>query len=265
MKFALYQMEVVAGNPEENRKKVSTWIEEVVLSDKPDTIVLPEMWTTSYTLNQLNELADQSGEPTKSFLQELATKHEVNIIGGSVANQKDGKIYNSTFVFNKNGELVYEYDKIHLVPMLNEHLYLTGGGNKAEVFELEGVKMGVIICYDLRFPELSRSLALDGAQVLFIVAEWPTARKSHWRALQIGRAIENQMYIISCNNVGSLDGVEYAGTSMVTDPWGEVLKEGSEKREETLQVTLDLEKVIQVRNDVPIFKSRVPKMYSTWN
>src|SRR5699024_9202382 len=113
------------------------------------------------------------GEPTTSFLQDLAKKYRVHIIGGSVANQKDGKFYNTALVVNREGTLITTYDKIHLVPMLDEPDYLTGGALTARVFEIDGVKMGLITCYDLRFPELARQLALEGAQVLHIVAEWP--------------------------------------------------------------------------------------------
>lgn len=145
MRFAIYQMEVVAGNPEKNREKVQQWVEELSQGEKPDTIVLPELWTTSYTLDQLQDIADNAGEPTRSFLSDLAKEYDVNIVGGSVANKIDGKVYNTSFVFDREGNLVHEYSKIHLVPMLNEPLYLTGGQEKVKTFELEGVKMGVII------------------------------------------------------------------------------------------------------------------------
>lgn len=261
MDYAIYQMDIIPGDPEKNRNKVREWATKEVAVNHPDTIVLPEMWTTAYTLDALDLYADINGEPTKSFLQELSKKLNVNIIGGSVANSVDGKFYNSSFVFDREGNLVYEYDKVHLVPMLNEPKYLAGGQRVPEVFELEGVKMGLIICYDLRFPEIIRTLALEGAQVLHVVAEWPSARTGHWRNLLLARAIENQMYVISSNRVGEYDEVEFCGTSMVIDPWGDVLKEGSEDDEETLSVRLELEKVLQVRNDVPIFKSRVPHLY----
>lgn len=261
MKFSIYQMEVIPANPEANRRKVKEWVERVVEQEGPDTVVLPELWTTSFKLNELDQLADDAGEPTKSFLSELAADNNVNIIGGSVANKIDGKIYNTSYVYHSKGELVHEYSKIHLVPMLDEHLYLAGGDKKVKVFELDGIKMGVIICYDLRFPELARSLALQGAQVMFIVAEWPIARRLHWKNIQIARAIENQMYVVSSNNVGILDGVEYGGTSMMIEPWGEVLHEGSTNKEETLTALLDVEKVSEVRKSVPIFDSRVPDLY----
>jgi omega-amidase len=263
MKFSLYQMDIFPGEPDKNRQKVKAWVEKEVENNNPDTIVLPEMWTTAYTLADLEDLADQNAEPTKSFLEELAAKYKINIIGGSIANKVKDDIYNSSFVVNRNGKTVYQYDKAHLVPMLNEHTYLTGGKKPAEVFELDGIKMGLIICYDLRFPELIRSLALEGAQILHIVAEWPLARRSHWRNLQLTRAIENQMYVLSCNRIGTYDDVEFAGTSMAIDPWGDILLEGSVNKEETLMISLDLGKVKQVRNDVPIFTSRVPHLYKT--
>lgn len=263
MKYAIYQMDIYPGDPEKNRQKVKEWMEQEVKKNNLDTVVLPEMWTTAYTLDDLDKYADSDGEPTKSFLRDLAKELNVNIIGGSVANRVKDDFYNSSFVFDRSGKLVYEYDKVHLVPMLKEPKYLTGGQHVPEVFELEGVKMGLIICYDLRFPEVVRTLALEGAQVLHIVAEWPDARTNHWVNLQIARAIENQMYVISSNRVGLYDGTRFCGNSMAIDPWGDVLKQGSDDREETLTTQLDLEKVKQVRNDVPIFSSRVPHLYKT--
>lgn len=261
MKYAIYQMDVVAGDPEQNRNKVSKWLAQVVKDERPDVVVLPEMWTTAYTLKQLDAFADRDGEPTTSFLQRLAKEHHINVIGGSVANKKDDHFYNTGSVIDRNGKLIHQYDKIHLVPMLDEHLYLSGGKEKVQVFELEGVKMGLIICYDLRFPELARGLALNDVQVLHVVAEWPTERKEHWKALQIARAIENQMFIVSCNRVGHHAGVDFAGTSMIVDPWGNRVATGSENKEETIISEISLDTVPKVRKDVPIFSSRVPELY----
>ncbi|MFC3041785.1 carbon-nitrogen family hydrolase [Virgibacillus xinjiangensis] len=261
MKYAIYQMEVVAADPEENRRRVEEWVTETVKRGDPDTLVLPEMWNTGYALDKLEETADRKEEPSASFLSELAKKHQVNIIGGSIGNKKDGRFYNTNLVFNRAGERVYQYDKIHLVPMLNEPKYLAGGREKVQTFELDGVKMGLIICYDLRFPELARQLALLDAQVLHIVAEWPSARTDHWKYLQLARAIENQFFVVSCNVVGSHEGTDFAGNSMVTDPWGNELAVGSNSGIETLRAELDLSSVEKIREDVPVFDSRVPEMY----
>lgn len=260
MKIAIYQMDVIAGEPERNRAKVQKWIEITCQNDKPDVLVLPEMWTTNYTLPALKEIADRDGEPTTGFLQQLAKQHQVAIIGGSFANIKEGEVYNSAVAINRVGEVLYRYDKVHLVPMLDEHLYLKAG-TKNHVFELEGVKAGLIICYDLRFPELARQLAVDGAEIIFIVAEWPEVRKAHWKYLQIARAIENQVYIVSSNCVGRYNGVSYCGTSMIIDPLGEVLDCGSEENEETLTKGIDVTMVPDIRKKVPVFQSRVPSVY----
>lgn len=264
MKHVIYQMDIIPGDPEANRKRVQVWFEKQAELEQPDIVVLPEMWTTAYTLDQLEDLADQDGEPTRGFLKELAKKHHVHIIGGSFANKADGAIYNTAIVVNKEGEEVYTYDKIHLVPMLNEPDYLTGGGKQARLFELEGVKMGLLICYDLRFPELARELAVAGAEVIYIVAEWPSARKDHWKALQLARAIENQCYIISSNRVGTYDEVDFCGTSLIVDPWGTIVKEGSERYEESLAEHIAIANVERIREEVPVFKSRVPEMYQGW-
>lgn len=261
MKVAVYQMELVPGSPQDNREKVRRWVESEVKNDKPDLILLPEMWTTSYVLEELQTIADEALEPTKTFLSDLAKEHNINIIGGSIANKVNDELYNTSLVFDRTGNLIYKYSKMHLVPMLNEPGFLTGGKEKVQTFEMDGIRMGVIICYDLRFPELARKLALDGAQVLFIPAEWPKPRTNHWVSLQLARAIENQMYVVSSNNVGTLNGVEYTGASLIVDPWGDVLAKGSEDKEETLRGTIHPERVTEVRKSVPIFESRVPELY----
>ncbi|MCK0472437.1 carbon-nitrogen family hydrolase [Halalkalibacter sp. APA_J-10(15)] len=261
MKVAIYQMDIIAGEIEQNRQKVANWAEEVCKEDSVDLLVLPEMWTTAYTLPQLQQLIDENNDEMEFFLAGLAQKYEVNVIAGSIVVKEKGHFYNRALVYNRQGELVYQYDKIHLVPMLKEDDYLTGGHNKAEVFELEGRKIGLIICYDLRFPELTRSLALEGAEMLVVVAEWPLAREQHWNTLLKARAIENQLYVVSSNRVGAYDGEEFAGQSQVINPWGEVIISGSVEWEETLLASLNVEDVQRIRQDVPVFTSRVPSLY----
>ena len=117
-----------------------------------------------------------------------------------------------------------------------------------------------MICYDIRFPEWVRTHTAEGAEALFVVAEWPLARLAHWRALLIARAIENQCYVIACNRSGSDPDNVFAGHSMIIDPWGEVLAEGSET-EEILHAEIDLDKVKEVRSMIPIFTDRKPDFY----
>ncbi|WP_227937975.1 carbon-nitrogen family hydrolase [Alkalihalobacillus deserti] len=264
MRIASYQMDLVPGNPSENRKRVQEWVKEVCKEGNVDVLVLPEMWTTAYTLPMLEKIVKADKGMTEPFLKNLAKTFNVNLVAGSFAIEEEGSMYNRSIIVNREGSIVHTYDKMHLVPMLDEHLYLKGGENTGRVFELDGKKMGVIICYDLRFPELIRSLALQGAEVVFVVAEWPEARASHWEILQQARAIEDQVYIVSCNRVGTYDGVLFAGRSMVVNPWGEMVFKASQTEEETIRVTLDLKEVHRIRKEVPVFSSRVPKLYETF-
>ncbi|WP_147803345.1 carbon-nitrogen family hydrolase [Alkalicoccus halolimnae] len=261
MNITVFQMDIIPGDPEANRENVKKWFKHNVTKGETDLVVLPEMWTTAYTLPELHKYAEAADNESTAMLKELALSYGVHIIGGSIAVAEGKDIFNRALVISRQGEFVYQYDKLHLVPMLNEPAFLSPGREKVKVFELDGVKMGIIICFDLRFPEIIRELALQGAQVLFIPAEWPQARAGHWEVLQQARAIENQMYVVSCNRIGSYDNVEFAGRSMITDPWGTVLAKGSQDQEEVLQKALDFENVTNVRKQVPIFDSRVPQFY----
>lgn len=261
MNILVYQMDVIPGDPQANREKVGKWLEEQELHDV-DLVMLPEMWTTAYTLPELDNIAeDPADSETVRFLKESAERYHVHIMGGSIAVKRDGKVFNRALVINNAGELVYHYDKMHLVPMLNEPAYLSGGEESVRVFELDGVKMGVVICYDLRFPEIIRSLALQGCKLLFIPAEWPDSRRAHWDVLSAARAVENQMYVVTCNRPGEYDGITFAGSSAFIDPWGNVLQKGSVEHEETLRQELELSNVAEVRENVPVFDSRVPSLY----
>lgn len=227
---------------------------------KPDVIILPEMWNTSYDLANLKEKADRDGSPSATRMGSLAREYSVNIVAGSISDLRNDKVYNTSYVFNRRGDLVGKYDKIHLFGLMKEDRYLSGGGKKA-VFELDGVKCGVIICYDLRFPELSRSLALEGIDVLFVPAQWPHPRMHPWRTLLMARAIENQMYVVAVNRVGQEGKAVFFGHSMVVDPLGEIILEGDEE-EGILETEIDLERTARTRKYMTCFKDRRPETYS---
>lgn len=261
MNIAVLQFEVEFGDIKANMEKVEELFLNSNLKDI-DIVVLPEMWTTGYDLENIHQLAMDHLEPVKSFIQKLAKKYNVNIVAGSVANTKGNGTLNTSFIINRDGEFVHEYSKIHLVPMLNEPAYLVAGDNKADVFELDGEKMGVVICYDLRFPELFRDLALDGAKVIFVVAEWPIERKDHWLTLLQARAIENQCYIVASNIIGKQPtGTEFAGNSIVINPFGEAMEQATHKEESVLFGRLDLEYIKSIRKKIPIFDSRRTEYY----
>ncbi|RED60383.1 carbon-nitrogen family hydrolase [Cohnella lupini] len=260
LRIALVQMNIVAGNPDANFAKMEARLKEAAASSpKPDLIVLPEMWNTGYALTEIQVLADPDGRRTKEVISDFCRKHGISVLAGSIAQLRAEGVTNTVHVFDRTGAEVSEYSKIHLFQLMNEHLHLESG-DKLGTFDLEGIPAAVMICYDIRFPELARKLALDGAQILFVPAEWPHPRLHHWRTLLQARAIENQMYVVSCNTVGDSGGSSFFGHSMVIDPWGEVLAEAEE--EETILVAeIDLGLVNEVRGRIPVFADRRPKIY----
>lgn len=260
MNIALIQMDITVGEPDSNFRSLENKLQEAMQANpKPDVLVFPEMWNTGYALDRIHELADRSGERTNQLLSDFAAKHGVHIVAGSIADKRGDEVLNTIYVFNPLGEVVADYSKIHLFRLMDEEKFL-GSGDKVGQFQLGDVPAGMMICYDIRFPELSRKLALGGAKVVFIPAEWPKPRLHHWRTLLQARAIENQMYIVACNRVGISGTTEFFGHSMVIDPWGEVIIEGGEE-EQILQASISLELVDEVRNRIPVFEDRRPNLY----
>ncbi|MBA4547803.1 carbon-nitrogen family hydrolase [Thermoactinomyces intermedius] len=255
---ALIQMDIAYGQPEANRKKVEEKIAQA-MEQQPDLIMLPELWDTGYDLTRLDEIADDHGQTNKSFLQGLARKHQVSVIGGSVSNREETGTYNTLYAFDPSGKQTAEYKKVHLFRLMEEEKYLKAG-NQEGVFQWDGLLCAAAICYDIRFPEWIRKMMLRGAHVLFVPAEWPEPRLSHWRHLLISRAVENQCYVVACNRAGKDPKNTFAGHSMVVDPWGEVIAEAGED-EEILFADLDLSLVQKVRSTIPVFTDRRPELY----
>jgi omega-amidase len=251
-------MDIAFGSPNKNYQNAEKLIDEA-MTEKPDIIVLPELWTTGYDLTRLEQIADKDAGNTIRFLRNAAIKYQVHFVGGSVANQGEKGVKNTLLIINKKGELVHSYSKLHLFKLMDEHLYLEAGDQEG-LFELEGLTFSGVICYDIRFPEWIRTHTAKGAEALFVVAEWPAARLAHWRALLIARAIENQCFVIACNRSGSDPNNEFAGHSMIINPWGEVIAEAG-ANEEIVSAEIELDLVKDIRKQIPIFKDRRPDLY----
>lgn len=261
MKVACVQMDIAFGDPELNFQRVSEYLKEAA-ENGAETIVLPEMWNTGYALTELEELAD-SNNRTLDFLKEFAGNHEVNIVGGSVSTKKEDGFYNTMYVIDKSGKLISEYDKAHRFGLMDEHIHLEEG-QALGIFELEGVKCGGVICYDIRFPEWIRTQALNGAKVIFVPAEWPAARIDHWRILLQARAIENQCFIVAVNRIGSDPKNEFGGSSMIIAPWGEVRLDMAQE-EGIGYAEIDLGEVEEVRKRIPVFEDRRVALYNNFD
>ena len=258
MRIACVQLNIDYGNPKENFRKVEEKIRKAAMLNA-EIVVLPEMWNTGYDLTHLENLADTNGEETKSLLTRLAKELHIHIIGGSVSTKRDNLFFNTMYVVNNTGDLIAEYDKAHLFKLMDEHLYLEAGTDK-NIFTLNNVEMGGVICYDLRFPEWFRVHSLAGAKVIFVPAQWPATRVDHWKILLQARAIENQCFIVAVNRVGEDLNNTFNGNSMVIAPWGEVLWVGAD--EETIGlVDINIQEVDEVRRRIPVFKDRRVDIY----
>lgn len=257
MRVALLQMDIALGDPGVNVAAARRWLEEAAAAGA-ELAVLPELWTTGYALDRAAELVDQPA-PLVPLFAAWAKELGISLIAGSILERRDDGIYNTLHAYDPEGNHLADYSKIHLFRLMNEEKHLAPGRRPVH-FPVAGAEVGALICYDLRFPELSRRLCLGGAQILCCPAEWPHPRLAHWRTLAIARAIENQCYVLACNRVGSDGANQFCGHSLVVNPWGEVLAEGGES-ETILYADLDLNLVDQVRRRIPVFTDRVPELY----
>lgn len=259
MKVTCIQMDMHFGRPEENFQKASALIDSA-MAEQPDVLVLPELWTTGFFPKEnLSALSDRNGERVKDVIGSLAKKHRVNIVAGSVAETQGEKVYNTCYVFNRKGDCIAQYRKTHLFSPMGEDQAFAAGDDLC-TFTLDGVPCGVIICYDVRFPELSRSLTLKGIDCLFMVAQWPIQRIGHLQTLCSARAIENQVFFICCNSCGKADGTDYGGHSAIIDPLGKILAQASTE-ETAISAHLDLTALSDIRNSINVFADRRPNLY----
>lgn len=256
MKIAMIQMKVISGNIEQNRRHGLELTE--LAADTADVIVLPEMWTSGYSLRQVAAFAETEAGPTLQGLMKIARNKQVVIVGGSFAYRQSSAVYNGLFVVTKDGILA-DYQKIHLFSMFNEGAFFAAG-EKLCLFALDGKIAGTAICYDLRFPEIFRSLALQGASIIFVPAEWPTVRGDHWRVLVQARAIENQIFICAVNCVGHHKNQPFFGHSMLVGPDGTIIAEGDDQ-ENILYGEVDFTAVDKSRGSMAILADRRGELY----
>lgn len=259
MKTALIQMAIRKGDKQANFTTVTEMVKRALeMQPDVDLFILPELWSTGYALKDLSDLASEDGQEEAEFLGKIAAENNIWFAGGSVAAKTRNGIFNRAQIINRSGNTEKTYDKIHLVPMLDEHKYLIPGNTHC-LHEIEGIHFGFAICYDIRFCELIRKLALLGAQALIVSAEWPLIRLSHWQALLKARAIENQLYVMACNTVSSDDSY-FAGHSVCLGPDGTSLCQ-FEFEEDSKFADIDVNEVSKVRKNVPVFNDRRPDVY----
>ncbi|MBB4638879.1 nitrilase-related carbon-nitrogen hydrolase [Longimicrobium terrae] len=186
-------------------------------------VALPEMCTTGFTMESAAQAEALTG-PSVAALADLARRHAVHLLAGVSTRRAtaDGEaFFNSALLFGPDGELRAEYRKQRLFGYAGEREAYSAGEGPL-VVEVDGVKLAVFICYDLRFPELFRAVS-PGVDGIVLIANWPAARRPHWDVLVRARAIENQCYFVAVNRTGSGGGLDYDGGSVAYDPWGDPL------------------------------------------
>ena len=222
-------------------------------------VVLPELFIPGYKEENIYEWAAKSEEVIKTFSHEAKRKNTA-IVLGTIAINEDGKRYNRSIFIDENGEIVGKYNKTHLFKLLKEDIYFTKG-DELPVFEYKGWKVGINICYDLRFPESIRALYNKGANLIILPSAWPHARTDVFKKLCFARAIENQCYFVTCNRAShSADNPTYAGNSMIIAPDGELLAECSELDDYT-SADIDINNVIEYRKQITCFDDRRDDLY----
>jgi predicted amidohydrolase len=256
---SLAQMRIALADPKRNITTMSTLAAEAARRGS-HVVVFPELWSTGYALDRSREFADTLNSGVFNQLSTVATQNKISIVG-SVMEKRGQTVANSATFFAPNGRMMGVYRKIHLFRLMKEDIYLQPGESTL-LMELPWGKTAMAICYDLRFPELFRRYALDGAQIVLLPSEWPIERTEHWRTLLQARAIENQYYVVATNTCGQVGDTTFAGHSMVVDPWGKILVEGGEEQG-LFTVEIDLERIEQVRKRIPVFEDRRPELYDS--
>jgi omega-amidase len=266
-KLALCQMKVV-DNKESNIKNALEMI-NISAENKSDLIILPEMFNCPYDNKKFKEYSEkkESSETLKA-MKEVAKDLNLYIVAGSIPEVDGDKLYNSSFIFDRDGKIIGHNRKMHLFDIdipgkisFKESETLSAG-NQITVVDTELCKIGMAICYDIRFPELLRLMALKGAELIVIPGAFNmTTGPVHWETLVRARAIDNQLYVAAASPARNeeLSYVAY-GNSMVAGPWGEIVARASEK-EEIIYANLKLSEIKEVREELPVLNSRRNDIY----
>ncbi len=249
MKIHCCQPDIVWENKEANFKRVRALLGKRKLSPG-SLVILPEMFATGFTMNA-DAFAEDKNGPTDCFLREVAREKGAFIVGGLVR-ASGRQMLNEAVCIAPSGKRVARYDKLHLFSPGNESRHYAPGAGLS-LFRWGQFKVGLFICYDLRFPEIFRMAVQRGAELLVVIANWPRKRHAHWTTLLRARAIENQAYVIGVNRCGNDPQADYQGGSMVINPWGETVAEAG-AGEELLTADVDLASIKRIRGGFPVLR-----------
>lgn len=254
---AAIQFHIELGQVSLNLKKAMAGLERVA-EQGAQLAVLPEMWSSGYDYRHLRALANETPAVVKELCA-LSAARQIVVVG-SLAEAVADKIYNCAYVIDC-GQLVGQYHKLHLFSTMQEDRFLAAG-DQALTLDTSAGRLGIAICYDLRFPELFRKLALEGAEIICLPAEWPKPRQEHWNALIRARAIENQLFVIAANCCGIQGKLDFFGQSQLVSPLGHLLAYADAEETELL-ADFDFSEMVQYRKQINTLGDRRADIYGT--
>lgn len=265
--LAVCQMKVEKSK-RANLSRAEELIRQAKKTHCPDIIVLPEMFNCPYSYDYFGRYAESFPGDTTELLSTLADELDTYIVGGSIPEINNEKIFNTSYTFNKNGKVVAKHRKIHLFDVnikngisFRESKFISPGSNTT-VFNAGFCRIGIAICYDMRFPELIRMMALDGASLIIVPAAFNmTTGPAHWHITARTRALDNQIYFVCASPArdASSDYIAY-GHSLIVDPWGQIISEAGND-ETIIYGKIEFEEITRIRNGLPLLKHRRPEIY----
>jgi omega-amidase len=261
MKIAAAQMSCVLGDFSANLRKIRDFA-ALAKKSGAELIVFPEMVDTGYSMPMIEKHAKKWSDGAVPELQRIAEEISIAFVAG-ISDRDGASIFNAQVLVSARGEILAKYRKTHLVTAapLDERVCLSPG-NEFVSCKIDKFNVGLSICYDLRFPEMARTLVVDrGANVIVNSSAWPVVRAEHLRILALARAVENQSYLVIANRVGTDDGVTFCGSSVIVDPSGAILAAASPDREELIEAEISQRVVEDVRNRVTVFAHRRGELY----
>lgn len=269
IKLALCQMNVI-DNKRANLERATSMIVDSA-NEHADFIVLPEMFNCPYSNDKFIEYGERETESeTLKTVSKLADENDVYILSGSIPEYENDKLYNTSYLFDRNGSVIAKHRKMHLFDIdvkdritFKESDVLTAGDN-ITVTETEFGKIGIGICYDVRFPELARLMVEDGALILFYPGAFNmTTGPAHWELLFRSRALDNQAFCVGVAPALNENASYHSyGHSIVANPWGDVLIQGDEK-EQIIFCEIDLNEIKKIREELPLLKNKREDLYET--
>ena len=260
VRVAVAQMHPLLGESEENLVKMSQFIERISTEQPVDIIVFPELVTSGYECGvRFTELAERVPGPTVNLLAQRASDFGVHVVFGMVAKtQVESVIYDAAVLIGPDGEVIGQYNKVHL---RGEERMAFRAGYRYLVLEAEFGLVGLMLGWDLAFPEVARSLALEGAELLCVCANWERPNLEEWRTYNLARAYENAIFVAAANRIGEEPSYTFFGHSMIVGPRGEVYATLDEEIEGYIVAKIDLDNIRHIREESQLFQCRQPQTY----